>query len=163
MTARVRHAKTSTLPDSNDPNLVNASDWNEDHTIEGIVEEAPVDGKTYARKDGAWELVGSGTTTWARASVASGVIDVSAAGDVPRVPLTENVTSMTFPTLPPAGTVKSLLIIFAQDSTGGRSVAGWPSGVVWATGSAPSISTTAGAITAISFLIHSDGLILGGM
>lgn len=165
MAARVVHAKVSTLPDGSDTKLVNASDWNDDHVLEGVVEEAPSSDGPWARQSGGWVKIkaSDATLTWGSVSISSGAIDLSTGGDVPRVLLTENVSTIAFPSLPATGVISSLLVLFIQDSSGGHSAAGWPDGIVWASGSAPTIASAPGAMTAVSFLIHSDGLIVGGV
>ena len=60
-----------------------------------------------------------------------------------QVTLTENITGITIIGAPSSGTFGECIIKFVQDGTGSRTVAGWPASVQWATGSAPTITTTA--------------------
>lgn len=70
-----------------------------------------------------------------------------ATGNITRVTLTENVTTVTFANAV-AGDVLEVWI--TQDSTA-RTVAGWPAAVKWiGGGTAPTISTTSGAIDVIT-------------
>lgn len=64
------------------------------------------------------------------------VVDPTA-GNLNVFTLTGNVTAVTFP----AGTTsQELLLHIQQDGTGGRTIAGWPVGVTWLGGVAPTIS-----------------------
>ena len=59
------------------------------------------------------------------------------------VSLTENITSITISNPPASGNKGIIEIEFTQDGTGSRTVSGWPASVLWAGGSAPTITTTA--------------------
>lgn len=59
-----------------------------------------------------------------------------------------DVCTLTFPT-PVAG--QSFLVILKQDTQGSRTVV-WPNTVMWASGSAPTLTTTANAIDVFAFL-----------
>lgn len=60
-----------------------------------------------------------------------------------------------------AGT-NSFTLILTQDSTGGRSPS-WPTSVVWAGGSAPTISSSAGATDVLTFFTPDEGSTWYGM
>jgi hypothetical protein len=47
-------------------------------------------------------------------------------------------------------------LVFTQDGTGGRTVT-WPSGIKWASGTTPVISSSAGAITVVTLIYGMDG------
>lgn len=68
-------------------------------------------------------------------------IDLSAANTV-FVLLEENVTSIQFTNLPPAGVSVRVQIYVQQDETGGRSFGGWPAGVYPVDSSVPEASPT---------------------
>jgi hypothetical protein len=55
---------------------------------------------------------------------------------------------------------QTLLIILQQDATGGRTVTWW-SGIVWASGAPPTLSTTANQRDIFSFIRESAGVYLG--
>ena len=63
-------------------------------------------------------------------------------GNTFQVTLTENITAITFNNVP-TDCYGEFLIKFTQDGTGSRTVGGWPSGVKWPGGTAPTITTTA--------------------
>lgn len=70
------------------------------------------------------------------------------AGQKHNITLGVNVTSVTFTA--PQGTGNFMLLI-RQDSTGGRTVAGWPSAVKWGGSSVPVITAAASAIDVVAF------------
>lgn len=72
------------------------------------------------------------------------------------VTLTENITSITFSNVTSA-TVMPITIEFTQDATGGRTVTGWPAGVKWSGGSAPTITATAAAVDVIAGYTRDGG------
>ena len=47
---------------------------------------------------------------------------------------------------------RRLVLVLAQDATGGRTVTGWPWYVRWSGGTAPELSTDPGAVDLIEFL-----------
>lgn len=57
-----------------------------------------------------------------------------------------------------AGGTYTLKIV--QDGTGSRTITTWPAGIRWPSGTAPTLSTTAGAINIVSF--YYDGVIVAG-
>jgi hypothetical protein len=77
-------------------------------------------------------------------AIASGVMAIDySLGNAYEVELTENVTSVTISNSPTSGRYGEIVIKFIQDSTGSRTVAGWPAGVKWSGGgTAPTITTT---------------------
>lgn len=93
-------------------------------------------------------FVPSGTTTWD-----------TALGNTAIVTLTSSTSSIGAPTNIQAGTAYALVII--QDGTGSRTVT-WNAAFKWPSGSAPILSTTAGAIDIISFLSY-NGTTLNGV
>jgi len=58
------------------------------------------------------------------------------------VSLTENITAITISNPPATSNRGSVTIVFVQDGTGSRTVAGWPAAVKWPGGTAPTITTT---------------------
>jgi len=93
---KIKHAKTSSQPDSTNPNLVNASDWNADHKV---VEDLNA------------------------LTIAAGVVNIDCAGpDFRTLLMTAPVTSITFSNLPAAGEGRSIVIRILQDATGGRTM-----------------------------------------
>ena len=125
-----------------------------------------------AGTDGQILKVVSGAPAWAdpapggsasgydTATPAAGAIDLSDETiAVWIVNLNANVTSITLPTAL-TGEALSLLLLFVQDGTGGRTVAGWPS-ITWEAGSAPTITSTAGAITSVPILVLGNGDVYG--
>lgn len=72
------------------------------------------------------------------------------------VSLTANVTSISLTNPPPSGQLRQVRIRLVQDGTGGRTVGGWPAGVKWPGGAAPTISSAAGA-TDLVWLETDDG------
>ena len=78
------------------------------------------------------------------AASASGVLTLDmATGNSFEVTLTENITSIVINNPPPTGKYGELDIVFTQDATGSWTVTGWPAGVKWPGGTAPTITTTA--------------------
>lgn len=87
---------------------------------------------------------------------ASGVVGIDVGrGDYFRLPLSENVTSITFSNLPAAGKAVSLLIEITQDDTA-RTVT-WPASFIWEDGSAGSVSTADGAIDLLGLTTFDNG------
>lgn len=86
----------------------------------------------------------------------AGTIDLSAYKAVRVINLNANVTSISLPAAP-AGKALSVLIMFKQDATGGRTVTGWPPGVKFEGGVEPDISATAEAVTSVPVLILGNG------
>ncbi len=75
--------------------------------------------------------------------------------NVHELTITGNVTlSFTNPT--PAGYVSRLTLILAQDGYGGATVT-WPGSVIWAGGVAPTVVTTTGAISVLTFFTTDSG------
>jgi len=98
--------------------------------------------------------------TYNTASPATGVLTLNDPDiDVWLVDLNGNVTSIILPTAP-SGEALSVLVLFKQDPTGGRTVTGWPT-MTWESGSAPTITSTANAVTSVPVLILGNGDIYG--
>lgn len=69
--------------------------------------------------------------------------------------LTGNVTfSFTNPSSSPAG--NSFVLVIVQDATGGRTVT-WPASVLWDSGTAPTISSSANAVDLFTFISPDGG------
>lgn len=71
--------------------------------------------------------------------------------------LTANVTSVVISNPSPTGNLCPVTIKFKQDGTGGRTVAGWPSAVKWASGTAPTITATANLTDFLTLLTDDAG------
>src|SRR3989344_1026151 len=63
--------------------------------------------------------------------------------------------SFTFTNPPAAGKALPFTILLKQD--GGSRTATWPSSVIWQSGTAPTLTTTAGAIDALTFMTTDGG------
>lgn len=81
-------------------------------------------------------------------------------GSVVNVTLTGNVTTLTISNWPGSGASGSITFIITQDGTGGRS---WshPSSTKWASGVAPTLTTTAGTISIITYMRDGAGTVYG--
>lgn len=91
-------------------------------------------------------------------SISSGTLDLYfTQGNVAKVTLDQNITTINISNPPPAGKSGTILIKFVQDATGGRTVAGWPGTVSWYSGSAPVIRTDGNAATFVSLLTDDGG------
>lgn len=124
----------------------------------GGLPDAPSDGTTYGRKNGAWEAVAGAAAndTVTVAASASGVLNINLAlGDYFTIALSENVTSLTFSNLPGSGKGASKMLRFTQDSTP-RTVA-WPASFRWAGGVAGAVSTGSGAIDLLAITTLNNG------
>lgn len=86
----------------------------------------------------------------------AGAINLSVYRSVRVINLNANVGSITLPTAE-AGKAVSMLIMFKQDATGGRTVTGWPPGVKFEGGVEPDISAVADAVTSVPVLILGNG------
>jgi hypothetical protein len=75
-------------------------------------------------------------------------------GNIFELTLTDNCT-LSFSNPPAAGKAGSLTLILIQDGTGSRTIT-WPDSVTWASGNAPTLSTSAGAVDIIQ-LFTTDG------
>ena len=69
MTITVKHAKTSTIPDGADTDLVRPSDWNADHTLTGLGTMAEQNASSVAITGGSINGTSLGATTAASAKV----------------------------------------------------------------------------------------------
>jgi len=75
-------------------------------------------------------------------SIAAGVVNIDLATDNFRtLSLTANITSITFSNLPAAGRAICITMLFQQDATGGRTIAGWPASVAFPQGAYTPTST----------------------
>ena len=63
---------------------------------------------------------------------------------------------LTFSNSSPSGKLSSFLLIIRQNLTGGYALT-YPSSVVWDNGAAPTLTTTAGAISVLSFFTTDGG------
>ena len=75
-------------------------------------------------------------------------------GNILELTLTDNCT-LSFSNPPASGKAGSVTLILHQDGDGSRTVT-WPDSVTWASGTAPTLSTTASAIDIIQ-LFTTDG------
>lgn len=64
--------------------------------------------------------------------------------------------SFTFSNPTGSGATCSFTLILTQDATGSRTVS-WPAEVNWASGTAPTLTTTAGAIDVLNFFTYDGG------
>lgn len=90
----------------------------------------------------------SGSVTMGTYGVAIANVNSSAtfglnitANQIVKVNLISNITSISITAT--SSSTAEYFIYFIQDGTGGRTVTGWPAGVKWAGGSAPTITSTA--------------------
>ena len=91
-------------------------------------------------------------------SINSGAVTFDCeSGNSFQVTLTENITAITLSNPPATGKYGEITIKFVQDGTGGWTVAGWPAGVKWAGGSAPTITSAAGSIDKVFLSTHDEG------
>lgn len=106
---------------------------------------------------GGWVNIEGGASedTFDTETVSSGAIDLSVYNSVWVVDLTENITAISLP-VASTGKVLSMLILFKQDATGGRTVTGWGS-VFFESGAEPVINATADSITSVPVLILGSG------
>ena len=89
-------------------------------------------------------------------ATASGAVTLDLVnGNVFDLTLTGNVTGLTVANLT-ASRSNTFTLILRQDSTGSRTVA-WMSGVKWASGTAPTISTGASKVDVLTFLSVNGG------
>jgi hypothetical protein len=127
---KIKHAKQSLQPDSSNPNLVNASDWNADHVV--VEDVMPL-------------------------AIVSGVVTIDCkAGDFRTLAMTANVTSILFTNLPAANEGRSIVIRIQQDSTGARTMA-LPSSFKPMGASDIAIQSAASAITILTLLTFDQG------
>jgi hypothetical protein len=81
-------------------------------------------------------------------------IDITT-GNVHQLTLTANCT-LTFSNPSPTGKACSFTLIVTQDGTGSRTLT-YPGSVLWAGGSAPTLTTTASAVDILTFLTTDAG------
>jgi hypothetical protein len=77
-------------------------------------------------------------------------------GNVFEVTLTENVTTTNFTNPPASGKAGSFKLIVKQDATGGRTFA-WPASAKWASGTPPTLTTSANAVNIVNFMTTDGG------
>lgn len=118
------------------------------------------DGETGRETDTGRTKTGPGRwndLSYERTSVIEPVTEISASGSALTVPA-PSVAALTRVTLTAACTVTmptpqagaSLTLVLTQDSTGSRTVT-WPASVRWPGGTAPTLSTAAGAVDWLTF------------
>ncbi len=93
------------------------------------------------------------TLTTANSSTAY-TVDLTG-GNVFKITMTGNCT-FTFSNPPASGTAGSFTLVLIQDGTGSRT-ATWPAAVKWASGTAPTLTTTATTGTDILTFMTMDG------
>ena len=104
---------------------------------------------------------GAATDQHDAAAVVAGAIDLSDETiSVWEIDVDDDISDITLPSTTGAD-VLTLLLLFTQDGTGGHTVSGWPVGIIWEGGSAPSIDTTAGNTTSVSLVILGNGNVYG--
>ena len=89
-------------------------------------------------------------------SAASLTIDCSLS-NVFSVSMIASITTLSFSNVPAAGKVYSLTLFLNQDATGSRTVT-WPAAVKWASGTAPTLTTTANKTDIVSLVTHDGGV-----
>lgn len=90
-------------------------------------------------------------------SISTGVLTLDMTnGNVFDVVLDENVTTVNFNNPPASGKVGNLSLFLKQDATGGYSIV-WPSSVKWASGTAPTLSTSANMLDILVFFTIDGG------
>lgn len=91
------------------------------------------------------------------ASIASGTLTIDwQAGPDQTVSLTENVSTITFSNVP-TNRPRVISIRLKQDTTGGRTVGGWPAAVNWEGGTAPTQAAGISEWTWYVFKSYDDG------
>jgi len=113
---------------------------------------------------GAWRCVGylraSGqpmSSAVTAISSSAGVLDIDCSkGDYFTVTLTENITSITFSNLPPAGAARTIMLEITQHASAAKTVA-WPSSFKWAGASAGVVSTSLSAIDVLALTTFNQG------
>lgn len=117
----------------------------------GLTEELPANDEKISRP----EIQDYGETTSFPVSSAGAVTIDLEQGNVSELELTE-ATTVSFGNPPASGITGSLTLILMQDATGGWSVT-WPASVAWAGGTAPTLSTAAGAVDVLTFVTTDGG------
>lgn len=88
--------------------------------------------------------------TVASVAITSGSLDLrNVEAETVQVTLNQNITGILLPSVD-SGQRRDLVIMFTQDGTGGRTVAGWPSGTTYENGMIPNVASTALASTRVS-------------
>ncbi len=88
--------------------------------------------------------------TVASVAITSGSLDLrNVEAETVQVTLNQNITGILLPSVG-SGQRRDLVIMFTQDGTGGRTVAGWPSGTTYENGMIPNVASTALASTRVS-------------
>lgn len=115
-----------------------------------------VQGTSYARLDVSEEFTASKGSTEAVPGISTGgaVTLNFAISNYFELTLTANVTTVNILNTTVPGTYVLKLI---QDTTGGRTVSGWPTSVSWPGGTAITVTSGASAVDVITFLVDSAG------
>ena len=74
----------------------------------------------------------------------------------------QDITNLNITNPPATGKVGSLRIRVKQDATGSRLITNWPSGITWARGTAPVLTTTANAVDYVDLWTADAGTIWAG-
>lgn len=83
-------------------------------------------------------------------------------GNVFELELTEAITSFTISNPPASAKAGSFTLILKQDTTGGWAVT-WPASILWAGGTAPTLTTSASAVDLLCFITTDAGTTWYGM
>jgi hypothetical protein len=72
------------------------------------------------------------------------------------VDMAASITSLSFSNVPAAGRVYNMTLVLKQDATGSRTIT-WPAAVKWASGTAPTLTTTAGKFDILTLMTNDGG------
>lgn len=119
-------------------------------------DSAQTAGIKWATPAGSISTTGGGKESVSTQSSATGAVTLDLNnGNVHNLTLTGNITSLTV-TNTTAGVSCTFTLILRQDGTGGRTVA-WMSGVKWAVGAAPTLSTGPSKVDVLTFMTIDNG------
>lgn len=137
--------------------------WHDASAGGGGIPDAPIDGSTYGRKDGGWEVVGSGGSAEVipvnTPSNTSGTVTLDFGGKsryVGAITLGANVTTLAFSGLPASGNFAEYELHIKQDGTGNRTFA-IPASHKALGGSDTAIASAANSVTVLSASTVDDG------
>lgn len=105
---------------------------------------------------GSTAFSGNYTETSTSVTAASSTTLNCALGTVFNVTMSASITTLAFSNVPTTGRAYTMTLLLVQDATGSRTVT-WPAAVKWASGTAPTLTTTANRADVVTLFTVNGG------